>query len=82
MRKKMKRGFVMAGGVVFLALGIIGLVLPFLQGILFLAIGLILLSLVSPKVRAFLDVHTIRYPHIHRAILQVEGWVVRLVGET
>ena len=81
MRKKIKRGFILVGGVTFLFFGVIGLVLPFLQGILFIAIGLILLSLVSSRVRDFLDTHTVRFPRIHKVIREVEGWVVRMVGE-
>ena len=82
MRKKLKRGFVLTGAILFILIGLVGLVLPFLQGLLFITIGLLLLSLVVPQVRLFLDRHTIRYPHIHRAVLKAEGWVVRVVGET
>lgn len=82
MRKKIKRGFVLIAGVAFVAFGIIGLVLPFLQGILFLAIGLILLSLWSPRIREFVDRHTVKYPKIHKVVREVEGWVVRIIGET
>ena len=81
MRRKFKRGFILIGGVAFLILGVIGLVLPFLQGVLFMAIGLILLSLVSPRVRDFLDTHTVRFPRIHKVIREVETWVVYIVGE-
>lgn len=82
MRKQLKRGFILAGAIAFLALGVVGLVLPFLQGILFIAVGLILLSLVSPSVRVFLDRHTVRYPKVHKVVLDVERFVVRIVGET
>jgi uncharacterized membrane protein YbaN (DUF454 family) len=81
MRKKLKQGFVLAVGLIFLALGVVGLVLPFLQGVLFIAVGLILLSFVSPRVRTFLDRHTTRYPRIHEVIVKVENWVTRVVGE-
>jgi len=39
----------------FIIFGLVGLVLPFLQGILFLAIGFILLSLWSPRIREYMD---------------------------
>jgi uncharacterized protein len=82
MRKKLKRATVLVAGIVFIFFGLIGLVLPFLQGILFLAIGLILLSLWSPKIREFVDRHTIKYPKIHKVVREVETWVVRYIGET
>ena len=82
MRKKIKRGFVLVAGITFIGLGLVGLVLPFLQGILFLAIGLILLSLWSPKMREFIDRHTVKYPKMHKIVRDVEGWVVRVIGET
>ena len=82
MRKKINRGFVLVAGITFIGLGLVGLVLPFLQGILFLAIGLILLSLWSPKMREFIDRHTVKYPKMHKIVRDVEGWVVRVIGET
>jgi uncharacterized protein YqgC (DUF456 family) len=81
MRKKLKRGFVLTGAILFILIGLVGLLLPFLQGILFIAIGLLLLSLVVPQVRTFLDRHTVRYPRVHRIVLDAERWVVRVVGE-
>ena len=39
-----KRTFYIAGGIIFIILGILGLFLPILQGILFLLIGFYLLS--------------------------------------
>ena len=82
MRKKIKRITIFTVAWLFLIFGVIGLALPFLQGFLFIAIGLILLSLVSPRMRAFLDTHSARYPSLHKVIMKVEGWVVRMVGET
>ena len=70
----------LAIGITFVILGLIGLVLPFLQGFLFLAVGLIILSLYSPRVRAWTDKHTKRYPRLHAGVLRIEGWVVKVVG--
>ena len=42
-------------GVALLALGVVGLFLPFLQGILFLIMGLSLLSSESPRAKALLQ---------------------------
>lgn len=66
---------------VFIALGIVGLVLPFLQGILFIAIGLLLLSFYSPALRGWLDTHTIKYPALHRAVRKAEEWIVSIIGK-
>lgn len=66
---------------VFIVLGIAGMVLPFLQGFLFLAIGIILLSLWSPAVREFMDTHTIKYPKLHKLVKDVESRVVKIIGE-
>ena len=44
-----------AAGIGLLALGVIGLFLPFLQGILFLVMGLSLLSTESPRAKAWLE---------------------------
>ena len=82
MKYHAKRIIVFTLAIIFIALGIIGLALPFLQGFLFLAIGVFLLSLYSPKVRAWLDTHTVKYPNIHSIILKVEGWFKRILGET
>jgi uncharacterized membrane protein YbaN (DUF454 family) len=81
MRKKLKRGAVLIAALAFLVLGVVGLVLPFLQGILFLAIGLILLSLLSPRMRAYVDRRTFAYPKVHKVIRDIESWVLRVVGD-
>ncbi len=66
--------------VLFIVLGLVGLVLPFLQGFLFLAIGILLLSLYSPTVRHWLDTHTVKYPKLHRFVGKAEAWVVKIFG--
>lgn len=80
MKKHAKRVLILTLGVLFLLLGLAGLVLPILQGWLFLAISLLLFSLYSPGLRAWLDRHTVRYPHLHRAIERANAWIVRIFG--
>ena len=80
MQKHIKRTFVIIAGVFFILLGLVGLVLPILQGVLFLAIGLLLLSLYSPTLRAWIDKHTVRFPRLHKIVQDVEEWVVRIIG--
>lgn len=81
MYKKIKKKLVLLAGILFIILGLLGLVLPFLQGFLFLAIGVILLSLHSPKIREWTNVHTMKYPKIHSTIQKIEKWIVGIVGE-
>jgi len=81
MKRKMKRGFVFFVAVLSLLLGVVGLVLPILQGVLFIAIGLILLSLLSPTLRDWFEKHTRAYPSVHSKVKKVEAWLVRMVGE-
>ena len=81
MYKQTKRTLLLLSGILFIILGLLGLALPFLQGFLFLAIGFILLSLHSPKIRVWTDVHTVKYPKIHSAIQKVEKWVIGIIGE-
>ena len=81
MQKKIKRGVVFTLGVVFIILGLLGLVLPFLQGILFLAIGLLLFSFYSPKVRLWIERHTKKYPRLFLVTKKIEGWLTKIIGE-
>ena len=80
MHKQTKRILVLSLGVAFIIFGLVGLVLPFLQGFLFLAIGLLLLSLYSPTIRAWMDKHTVRYPKLHAMVAKAEEWVVKVIG--
>jgi uncharacterized membrane protein YbaN (DUF454 family) len=52
----------------FIALGILGLFLPFLQGILFILIGLAILSSRSETIKRFLKYLEERYPQHHERI--------------
>ena len=57
-----KRKLMMAGGWIFLVLGVLGLFLPILQGILFLCVGLILLAKSQPRFRLLKMRLKKRYP--------------------
>lgn len=80
MQAQIKRILIVALGVLFIVLGIVGLALPFLQGFLFLAIGILLLSLYSPALRAWVDRRSKPYPKAHAALLKAEGWILRVIG--
>ncbi|MDO8518131.1 MAG: PGPGW domain-containing protein [bacterium] len=80
MRKHTKRIVILSLGVIFIILGLVGLVLPFLQGFLFIAIGLLLLSLYSPTIRDWMDKHTKKYPKLHTMVQKAEEWMIRIIG--
>lgn len=81
MQRKLKRILIVSLGILFLVLGLVGLVLPFLQGILFLAIGIILVSFSFPKVRTWINKHTEKHPHLASMLNKMERWIKKIVGE-
>lgn len=80
MPRELKRTLILIAGIIFLILGLLGLTLPILQGALFLIIGLILLSIVSKKMRGWIESHTRPYPKIHTAGRKIEKWITDLIG--
>ena len=81
MYKKTKRAFVFVLAVAFILLGVVGLVLPVLQGWFFFAIALILLSLLYPSLRIWIKDRTRRYPKLHSTVERTEAWVDKTIGE-
>lgn len=71
MNEKRKRWLILLTGWGFVLLGIVGLVLPILQGILFLLIGLVILSSEYVWAHRVLEKLQKRFPklaaHVHRA---------------
>lgn len=67
-----------AVGYFFLVLGVIGLVVPILQGILFISIGLIILAKTAPWANRLLARFREKYPDagrlIDKADAKVEEW--------
>ena len=72
-----KRKLLMAGGWLFLILGVLGLFLPFLQGILFLLVGLILLAKSQPRFRLLKMRLKKRYPKYAAAFEAAEERAAR-----
>lgn len=64
MKKKAKRVLLDTIGWIFVAVGIAGFFLPFLQGILFLFLGIYFLSLHSPWFHFHLEKIKQRYPKL------------------
>ena len=81
MNTQLKRILLFAAAIIFILLGLLGLVLPFLQGILFLVIGLILLSIVSPTARTWIEHHTRKFPKIHSFVAKTEAWITKIIGQ-
>jgi uncharacterized protein len=63
-KSRLKHAAIHVAGWFFILLGIVGLVLPILQGILFILVGLFLLSSVSPRAERLLDRIRKRFPRI------------------
>jgi uncharacterized membrane protein YbaN (DUF454 family) len=61
-RSRLKRLGILVSGWLFVVLGVLGLVLPILQGILFLFIGFSLLSLESPWAKRLMERFAARHP--------------------
>jgi uncharacterized protein len=80
--RNLKRLALTIGGWALVALGIVGLFLPVLQGILFLAAGLVLLSLVSPRMRLLRQRLVNRYPAFGNHITRVRTWLDRKGRDT
>ena len=66
-------------GFSLLVLGVLGLILPFLQGLLFLALGLFVLRDQYPWARRWMGKLEARFP---RQMAQVEAMEARLIGWT
>ncbi len=79
-KKQLKKILVLAVATVFFVLGLVGLVLPVLQGWFFLAISALLFSMYSPTLRAFIDRHTVKYPKLHAFVERAQGWTTRVFG--
>lgn len=81
MQKQAKKILILTMGFVFIILGLVGLVLPFLQGILFLIIGFLILSLYFPSIRHHIQKHAQKSPHALSIVNKAEKWIAKFVGE-
>lgn len=80
LKKKLKKFLVLTLASIFFVLGLAGLVLPVLQGWLFLAISALLFSMYSPRIRHWMDTHTVKYPKLHRVISRAQHWTTKVFG--
>jgi uncharacterized membrane protein YbaN (DUF454 family) len=84
MNAYVKRAAVLVIGWAFIALGIVGLFLPILQGVLFLLIGLVILSSEYVWAHHLLETLRRRFPKLGRiadeAAARAGHWMQRLFG--
>lgn len=66
MKPRCKRILILIAGWSFVLVGIVGLILPFLQGVLFILVGLIILSSQYAWARRLLEKLRERFPKIGR----------------
>ena len=81
MSKKIKKILILTTGIIFIIFGLLGLILPFLQGILFLIIGFILISFYFPKIRLLIKKHLEQHSHLSPTINKIELWIIKFIGE-
>jgi len=81
MHKKVKKVLILTLGIIFILLGLFGLVLPFLQGILFLIIGFMILSLYFPIIRLHIQKHAQKSTHVLSLVNKAEKWIAKFIGE-
>lgn len=80
MKKQFLIVLIRSFGILLIILGIIGLLLPFLQGVLFIVIGVYVLSLVSPRITNYLDQYAQKHPWARKLIYRLEKpamWIKR-----
>jgi uncharacterized membrane protein YbaN (DUF454 family) len=65
----MKRFLLFIGGLVFIAIGLIGLIVPMIPGFVFLLLSAVIFAGLSPRLRRRLDAH----PRLHRLFARVDA---------
>lgn len=81
MRKKIKKILILSLGIGFILFGLIGLLLPILQGVLFLIMGFLLLSLYFPKIRFYIQKHAKKNKHSLSLVNKAEKWIAKFIGD-
>jgi uncharacterized membrane protein YbaN (DUF454 family) len=77
-REMVRRVAMLTLGWVFILLGVIGLVLPLLQGVLLILVGLYILSRESRTARKVLLRLRHRFPRLDRELNRAKQWFRRL----
>jgi uncharacterized membrane protein YbaN (DUF454 family) len=82
MERQIKRVVTLVIGWTLIAIGIVGLFLPFLQGILLIFLGLYLLSRESETARRWFERGRRRYPRIDAKLKKWRQWWRRRLGRS
>ena len=61
--------------------GVVGLILPFLPGVILIVGCVVLLSLLNPKVDAWLSKATLPYPMLHKMVENLRAFIGRIIGK-
>lgn len=77
-KSRLKRGAIHVTGWAFILFGILGLVLPILQGILFILVGLFVLSSVSPWAERLLHKLRSRFPKTSKKFDEAKSKATRV----
>lgn len=79
--KQTKRTFVFILAIFCVLVGLAGLILPVIPGLVFLALALVIFSLFFPVIGHKMRHHSRHYPKLQDAIVKMEDWVRRTIGE-
>jgi len=82
MERQIKRVVALVIGWTLIALGVVGLFLPFLQGILFILLGLYVLSRESKTAHRWLEQGRKRYPKVDAKLRDWGRWWRSRFGRT
>jgi uncharacterized membrane protein YbaN (DUF454 family) len=74
MERHINRIVVLVIGWLLIAVGVVGLFLPILQGVLFIMLGLLVLSRESQTARRWLQRGRQRYPHVDAKLKKWGKW--------
>jgi uncharacterized membrane protein YbaN (DUF454 family) len=80
MERQVKRIVVLVIGWLLIAVGVVGLFLPVLQGILFIMLGLLVLSRESQTAHRWLQHGRQRYPHVDAKLKEWGRWWRQRIG--
>ena len=81
MIKHTKRTVIFLIAILFVFVGIAGLILPVIPGLVFIAVALIIFSLFFPIIVERVREYTVKYPKLHAIINSMDERVRHIVGD-
>ncbi len=79
--KQTKRTFIFIVAIFCVIIGLAGIILPIIPGLVFLALALVIFSLFFPSIGEKMRHYSRNYPQLQEAIIKMEDWVRRTIGE-